>query len=196
MGCTERRVREKEIIKANILTAALQIAKSEGWHSLTIRKIADAIEYAPPIIYEHFENKEALIQQLILSGYQTLNQETKKALAENLSPDSHLRKLSLVHWDFAFSNRELYRLMFSIERPKPNEEGLKGMMMIHEVFSQLTHKTDSELKLLIFNWICLLNGTIGIIMNIEDSKSPRPPFLPEPREMFLQFIDRFISSLN
>ena len=59
MGTTERRLREKEKVRAAILDTAWNMVKEEGWQSLSIRKIADAIEYSVPVIYDHFENKEA-----------------------------------------------------------------------------------------------------------------------------------------
>lgn len=55
MGVHERRQREKESVRANILQAAFNLAKTEGWASLSMRKIADAIEYSAPVVYDHFE---------------------------------------------------------------------------------------------------------------------------------------------
>ncbi len=54
MGITERRLRQKEEVRNNILVTAWQMVKEEGWQSLSIRKIADAIEYSVPVIYDHF----------------------------------------------------------------------------------------------------------------------------------------------
>ncbi|HRX31691.1 MAG TPA: hypothetical protein P5349_07350 [Tenuifilaceae bacterium] len=48
MGHVERRKKEKENIRKGILDAALKIAMSDGWGAVTIRKIADVIEYTPP----------------------------------------------------------------------------------------------------------------------------------------------------
>lgn len=42
--------------------------KNEGWQSLSIRKIADAIEYSIPVIYDHFENKEAILHEMGKDG--------------------------------------------------------------------------------------------------------------------------------
>ena len=64
MGIKERRDRERQEIKQAILTAAREIAAVEGWQSVTIRKVAERIEYSPPTIYEHFANKEAILLEL------------------------------------------------------------------------------------------------------------------------------------
>ncbi len=61
MGVHERRQREKESVRANILQAAFNLVKTDGWASLSMRKIADAIEYSAPVVYDHFENKEAIL---------------------------------------------------------------------------------------------------------------------------------------
>jgi AcrR family transcriptional regulator len=60
MGIAERRTRQKEEVKANILATAWQIVKEDGWEAVSIRKIADAIEYSVPVICDHFENKTIL----------------------------------------------------------------------------------------------------------------------------------------
>ena len=79
MNHVERKLREKEKIKQNILDAARDIAAKEGWHAVTIRKIANKIEYTPPIVYEHFENKEDLFKELIYMGFRLLKKEFEKA---------------------------------------------------------------------------------------------------------------------
>ena len=61
MGIAERRQRQKGGVRASILDAAWNLVETEGWQQLSIRKIADAIEYSVPVIYDHFENKEAIL---------------------------------------------------------------------------------------------------------------------------------------
>jgi AcrR family transcriptional regulator len=63
MGSKERIQRQKEETRKNILKAAREIVKQEGWQGLSMRKIADKIEYTAPIIYEYFANKEAILQE-------------------------------------------------------------------------------------------------------------------------------------
>ena len=107
MSYIERRQKEKEDIKQSILEAARKIAAKEGWHALTIRKIADEIEYTPPIVYEYFENKEDLIREIIDAGFVKLGKEISAARQSETDPHKLLMKLSLIHWDFAFNNVEL-----------------------------------------------------------------------------------------
>lgn len=79
MASKERREREKKELKQNILLAARSIASSEGWQSVTIRKIANQIEYSPPTIYEHFASKEAILLELMLEGNRLLLSQLQAA---------------------------------------------------------------------------------------------------------------------
>lgn len=85
MGVHERRQREKESVRANILQAAFNLAKTEGWASLSMRKIADAIEYSAPVVYDHFENKEAILFEISLQGFKLLQKDLIKA-QRNIKP--------------------------------------------------------------------------------------------------------------
>jgi AcrR family transcriptional regulator len=77
MGITERRLRQKEEVRASILSTAWQMVREEGWQSLSLRKIADAIEYSVPVIYDHFENKEAIMLEFAKEGFQLLSKTIK-----------------------------------------------------------------------------------------------------------------------
>ena len=64
MGVIERREREKEEVRRKILDAARELFASEGYERVTMRRIADAIEYSPTTIYNHFEDKDDLVHAL------------------------------------------------------------------------------------------------------------------------------------
>jgi AcrR family transcriptional regulator len=197
MGSQERKIRDKENLRNNILAAALNIAEKEGWHALTIRKIADAVEYTAPIVYEHFENKEEMIGEIIQNGYKIIFDEYEKIFALNLPPKETILEISVRHWDFAFSNKVLYQLMFSLERRKPGSEAMKGITQIKEAFMRVTKKEGSELIPLIFNWVCLMNGTISAIMMFEGHPKPKDHDMDlDPRGLFKSFIERFLNSIS
>ena len=64
MGIKERREREKAEIREKILDAARDLFVSEGYEAVSMRKIADRIEYSPTAIYLHFKDKEAVMREL------------------------------------------------------------------------------------------------------------------------------------
>jgi AcrR family transcriptional regulator len=111
MGIRQRRERERREVRQAIFTAARDIALKEGWPSVTIRKIADRIEYSPPTIYEHFESKEAILVALLRQGFALLLEELRTAYDSALDPESGLLKLADAYWDFAWQHPELYQVM-------------------------------------------------------------------------------------
>ncbi|MBN9285283.1 MULTISPECIES: TetR/AcrR family transcriptional regulator [Flavobacterium] len=115
MGSKDRILRQKEETRNNILDAACTIVKEEGWQGLSLRKIADAIEYTAPIIYEYFANKEAILQELTIKGYVVLNKDLIAARDKFDNPADQLEAMWLAYWEFAFANKEMYQLMFGVE---------------------------------------------------------------------------------
>ena len=114
MGSKERIQRLKDETRANILEAALQIVKEEGWQALSMRKIADIIEYTAPMIYEYFENKDAILNELAKQGHLLLAKRVQLAKEKNQEHSKQLQAMWLAYWDFSFEERELYQLMFGI----------------------------------------------------------------------------------
>jgi len=117
MSIVERRLREKEAMRNNILTTAWQIVKDEGWQSLSIRKIADAIQYSVPVIYDYFENKDAILLEFGKQGFEQLI--AKLAAAKDSTPDpaEQLKAIADAYWIFAFKNKEFYQLMWGMGAP-------------------------------------------------------------------------------
>jgi len=114
MGIKERRLREKEEVRSTILTAGWRLVKEEGWESLSIRKIADAIEYSIPVIYDHFENKEAILEEFGKEGFKVLTKKLKKAKEKHQRPADQLKAIAEAYWDFAMKNTEHYQLMYGV----------------------------------------------------------------------------------
>ncbi len=114
MASKDRILRLKEETRVNILDAALRIVKEDGWQALSMRKIADVIEYTAPIIYEYFANKEAILRELTRKGYLILSKELQEAKGRHRLPAHQLEAMWLAYWNFAFANKELYQVMFGV----------------------------------------------------------------------------------
>ena len=115
MASKDRILRLKEETRINILDASLQIVKEEGWQALSMRKIADVIEYTAPIIYEYFSNKEAILLELTRKGFLILARDMKAAKEKHRLPAKQLEAMWLAYWNFAFSEKELYQVMFGVD---------------------------------------------------------------------------------
>ena len=117
MGTTERKQRQKEQVHQGILKAAWNLVKEEGWQGLSIRKIADAIEYSVPVVYDHFENKEAILATFTRQGFTLLNEGIINARIKHPQPVDQLKAVGRAYWDFAFTNKEYYQLMYGMGMP-------------------------------------------------------------------------------
>jgi AcrR family transcriptional regulator len=115
MGSKERIHRLKEQTRVNILDAAYDIVKDEGWQALSMRKIADRIEYTAPIIYEYYANKEAILLELTKKGFLLLAERMKEAKNRHTRLEDQLEAMWLAYWNFAFEHKEYYQLMFGVE---------------------------------------------------------------------------------
>ena len=87
MGVQERRARQKESIREEILDAARTLFVKEGYEHVSIRKIAGKIEYAPGTIYLYFKDKAEILERLcdetfskLLRRMQALNQDPSDPL--------------------------------------------------------------------------------------------------------------------
>lgn len=64
MSVKQRRQREKEDLRQLILDTAREMFAEEGYASVSMRKIADEIEYSPTTIYLYFRDKNDLLRQI------------------------------------------------------------------------------------------------------------------------------------
>lgn len=164
MGISERRLRQKEEVRSAILTTGWQMVKKEGWQSLSIRKIADAIEYSVPVIYDHFENKEAILFQFAKEGFQLLTKKMKAGKEKSEDPAEQIKAMAEAYWNFAFKNKEHYQLMFGlgiscdIERCLPEKVEFRNLMM-ETIQSLLSKNKKTEIN------VCLKYHTLWSVMH-------------------------------
>jgi AcrR family transcriptional regulator len=199
MGIAERKIRQKEEIKTSILAAAWKLVEQEGWQALSIRKIADAIEYSAPVIYDHFQNKEAILQEFTGRGFRLLTADLEKSKSLILDPARQLEAMAYAYWEFAFRNKEYYQLMYGLGMPTC--EAMREMPEL-KVFSETilqpiraliqssrNKKTDELLKLQTF-W-SMLHGLISINMLSKEANQNKYNAL-----ILQDFIKTFIAGIR
>ena len=76
-----------------ILGAAREIAAQEGWQAVTIRRVAEKIEYSPPTIYEYFESKESILEEEMHEGFRLLLSGLKAAREAHPAPEDQFRAM-------------------------------------------------------------------------------------------------------
>lgn len=179
MGLHERRQREKESIRANILDAAFSLAKTEGWGALSIRKIADAIEYSAPVVYDYFENKEAILFDISLKGFDLLHKELIKAKDRFETPEDQLTAIVDAYWNFAFKNKEYYQLMFGVGmqccgKGQMKEEFSSFQDMLYDCTFEIVKKKGSNPESACHSSHALFSAVHGLIsiMMMRNSDIP------------------------
>jgi AcrR family transcriptional regulator len=110
----DRRQRERLELRQAILAAARQIAAAQGWQSVTVRKIAEAIEYSPPAIYEYFDSKEAIWAALMAEGFRRMLADLNAIYQAEDDPVERLAAIGRAYWRFAWEQPELYQIMHGL----------------------------------------------------------------------------------
>src|SRR6516225_6623236 len=75
----ERKSRDKQARRAQIISAARRIAALEGWPNVTVRRLSDEISYSQPVLYAHFGSREGILTAVAIEGFQELGLALEKA---------------------------------------------------------------------------------------------------------------------
>ena len=111
MGINERKTREKQALRERILEAARRIVIREGFAALSMRKIADAIEYSPATLYLYFASRDEIARALCAEGYAQLL-ASFEPLVQITDPAERLRALTRAYVAFGVAHPQTYRLIF------------------------------------------------------------------------------------
>src|SRR5215831_12325659 len=116
MGIAERKEKQKLEMAKLILDASMKLFVEEGFENVTIRKIADLIEYSPTTVYLYFKDKDEIFFNLHDIGFQKLAEyNTNLATIEN--PLLRLHQMGINYLRFGMENSEYYNLMFIQREP-------------------------------------------------------------------------------
>ena len=119
MGVKERREREKSETRDKILDAARELFVAEGFEGVSMRKVAEKIEYSPTAIYVHFADKEELFRELCHQDYARLA-EVFQSSAMSTDPIERLKQIGAIYVDFGTRYPNHYKFMFMTPHP-PHE---------------------------------------------------------------------------
>lgn len=108
MGIKERKERERDQRCELILNAAREIITTEGLDSLSIRKIANRIEYSPSVIYHYFQDKDDIINHLMKKSYQRILGALASAQASADEPAQKLREMTRNYINLALQMPDEY----------------------------------------------------------------------------------------
>ena len=116
MGTAERRERQCQQLREKILDAARELFAAFGYEAVTMRKVAEKIEYSPTTIYLHFSDKNALVRELCAVDFLGLASRFRTLQAER-DPIRRLKKIGAAYLQFARERPNHYRMMFMTPHP-------------------------------------------------------------------------------
>ena len=114
MGVAERKGRERAERERRITAAARVIAAREGWSAVTIRRLAEEIEYSQPVVYSHFENRDAIVAAVAVEGFRELTTTLREATHPSTDRRKALCDIASAYLAFAFEHPALYDAMFAM----------------------------------------------------------------------------------
>src|ERR1700678_4167305 len=114
----ERKLRDKQARRAQIIGAARRIAELEGWPNVTVRRLSDEISYSQPVLYAHFGNREGILTAVAIEGFQEMVLALEKARKRAKSGNT-VESVAAAYLEFAASSPALYEVMFSLSLSVP-----------------------------------------------------------------------------
>ena len=72
MSVIDRRRRQRAQRHDLIIAAARDLAEAEGWEAVTTRRLAELVEYSQPVLYSHFDGKDAIVRAVAIEGFADL----------------------------------------------------------------------------------------------------------------------------
>lgn len=117
MGVAERREREREQLRQLIVEAARDLLLEQGLSGLSMRSIAERIEYSPATIYLYFESKEELVRAVVRTGFDRLSEVVVSELSGTVAKGdgaAQFASMGRAYAKFAVANPAYFRVMFEL----------------------------------------------------------------------------------
>jgi len=185
MGIAERREREREEVRKKILDAARDLFAAEGYERVTMRRIAEAIEYSPTTIYLHFKDKDELVHSLCDSNFRELMGEMGAVGAQSADPVERIRHLGIGYARFGVQHPNHYRFMFltpfgdghQVSEAGEQAFGLLRSLVAEAIDSGRFHDGSPEVMAQIL-WASL-HGAVSLLITYGADKFPGQPAPPD-----------------
>jgi AcrR family transcriptional regulator len=195
MGITERREREREEVRRKILEAARELFTTEGYERVTMRRIADAIEYSPTTIYKYFEDKSALVDALCEEDFARLLSALSPAELPS-DPVEAIRQLGLAYARFGRENPNHYRYMFMTPLTQKagdghelSESGQQAFGLVRDAVEQAVRSGSfrpvDPLTAAQVLW-ANLHGAVALLITYAPEKFPHGPAAPDLVERVIE----------
>ncbi|GGQ99237.1 TetR family transcriptional regulator [Deinococcus ruber] len=120
-----------------IVSTARTLAETEGWDAVTIRRLAECIEYSQPVLYTHFRSKDEIVGAVALEGFAELTMALRSAIPTETTGRAAVAALAEAYMAFAERHPAVYDSMFSLSNglpfadeatPAPMREGFTALL--------------------------------------------------------------------
>jgi AcrR family transcriptional regulator len=159
MGIKERQERDREAVHRAILDAARELFVSEGYRNVSIRKIAEKIEYSPAALYGYFPSKDDIFYALAEEGFRLLYTSDNAAeLDAELKALEPIERVKAIFWrlyDFSRQQPQYFELMF-IDRSVPR---------ISQAYERFAFAREMRAHLVAHVQSCIDTGTLPSHLN-------------------------------
>lgn len=135
MGVKERIARQKKFLRQEILEAASELFVKEGYENVSMRRIAEKIEYSPTTIYLYFKDKAELLEQVCQETFSRLSLLLVRLEEQPGDPVERLKRGLIAYIQFGLENPHHYRATFMMPIPegfakekykKPDSPGMQA----------------------------------------------------------------------
>jgi len=113
VGLLERRGKEKDNRRKNILKSARSLFFTKGYTKVTVDEIAKSSELGKGSIYLYFNSKEEIYAQILLNDIDTFNEKVDVLLGEKGTAAHLLKELSYLYIDYFLNDSELFRILMT-----------------------------------------------------------------------------------
>ncbi len=197
METIERKPRSREHTRTGILLTAKDIARREGWQAVSIRKIAEAIKYSAPIVYEYFDSKDVLLDEIRNEGFRHLHKEYDRILKLYRDPEKRLYEISLIQWEFSRQHPEIYQVMYNLDGayctlPVHRSDDMQAVSTaVSEILFSFIPKSKDSIQRLYFEWWSMSHGIIMLAMLLKDQQP-----LDKSEQIYCETMRRFVRGLR
>jgi AcrR family transcriptional regulator len=185
MGTKERQQRARDRVRDAILAAARDLFITEGYRHVSMRKIAERIEYSPAAIYSYFAGKDDIFFALAEEGFRLLAETGLASVSTAADPLQRLRRGLWAFYGFSKTHPEYFELMF-IDRSVPS---LSQDFQRFEFFQQTTARAEADISACVERgdfasglnpaaalhvlWVGMLGAaTIGLAQRLAPAEDP------------------------
>jgi AcrR family transcriptional regulator len=159
---------------------------SEGYDRVTMRRIADAIEYSATTIYHHFEDKDDLVNALCHEEFsQLLSALDPRDRAGD--PVQRIRQIGAAYARFGLENPNHYRFMFMSkaalgEDHRPTEPGLQSFALLRDAVARAIESgafVDGDPDTVAQVLWASIHGAVALLITYSPSQFPGAPAAPD-----------------